>query len=139
MKVQFIVRGEPRGKGRHRTFRRGDKLIQKTPEDTAVYENLIRVEYARQCGGVKFEAGVMLDLRIRAYCSIPASVSAKKKKAMEDGEVRPTKRPDADNILKSVADGLNKVAYHDDAQIVDTQIRKFYSHDPRLEVSIQSI
>ena len=81
----------------------------------------------------------MLDLRITAYYSIPKSASNKKKKAMESGEIRPTKKPDADNVLKVVADSLNKIAYYDDSQIVDTHIRKFYSSNPRLEVSIKNI
>ncbi len=42
----------------------------------------------------------------------------------------------ADNIIKVVADSLNSVAYRDDAQIVDCQIRKYYSHQPRIEVTI---
>jgi Holliday junction resolvase RusA-like endonuclease len=110
-----------------------------TPKETAVYENLIRLEYERQCGNQRFEDNDMLDLRILAYYAIPKSASMKKKKAMEDGVVRPAKKRDADNVLKVVADSLNQLAYRDDAQIVDTQIRKYYSHKPRLEVMIQNV
>lgn len=39
-----------------------------------------------------------------------------------------------DNCIKIIADALNKIAYHDDTQIVDCQVRKFYSDDPRVEV-----
>lgn len=53
--------------------------------------------------------------------------------------IRPTKKPDWDNIGKIVTDALNGVAYHDDAQIVDAQVRKFYSKDPRVEIIIQDI
>jgi Holliday junction resolvase RusA-like endonuclease len=81
----------------------------------------------------------MLDLRVAAYYSIPVSASRKKKAAMESGEIRPTKKPDADNILKVVADALNKIAYHDDAQVVDARVQKSYSRDPRLEVSIEDV
>ena len=110
-----------------------------TPDETIVYENLIRVEYRRQCGTKRFSDSDMLDLRIRAYYAIPESASKKKKQAMEDGEIRPTKKPDADNVLKVVADSLNQLAYRDDAQLVDTQLRKFYSRQPRLEVTIQNV
>lgn len=37
-----------------------------------------------------------------------------------------TKKPDGDNIAKMVGDALNKVLYHDDCQIADIQVRKFY-------------
>lgn len=40
---------------------------------------------------------------------------------------------------KIIADALNKIAYHDDTQIVDCQVRKFYSDDPRVEVRILDI
>ena len=56
---------------------------------------------------------------------------------MLDRVIRPTKKPDWDNIGKVVADSLNQVAYRDDAQVVDSQVRKFYSDQPRIEVTIQ--
>jgi len=139
MKLTFSVPGEPQGKGRPKFSSINGRVNARTPDATVVYENLVRLEYQRSNGAKKFEAGVMLDLRVIAYYAIPESTSKKKKKAMEDGELRPTKKPDADNILKVVADSLNGIAYHDDAQIVDTQIRKFYSRNPRLEVSIQNV
>jgi Holliday junction resolvase RusA-like endonuclease len=48
----------------------------------------------------------------------------------------PTKKPDADNILKLAADSLNGLAYVDDKQIVSAVIHKFYSDRPRLEINI---
>ena len=56
---------------------------------------------------------------------------------MEEHILRPLKKPDADNVIKVVLDSLNKIAYHDDTQVVDLQIRRFYSRDPRLVVTIQ--
>jgi len=55
---------------------------------------------------------------------------------MADGIIRPTKKPDIDNICKIICDSLNKIAYHDDSQIVDCQVRKFYSERPRVVVTI---
>ena len=52
------------------------------------------------------------------------------------GELHPTKKPDADNIGKIVADALNGVAYQDDAQIILLQIRKTYSEEPRVVVTV---
>ena len=51
--------------------------------------------------------------------------------------IRPMKKPDNDNVVKIIQDALNLVAYHDDVQIVDCQLRKFYSDRPRVEVTIQ--
>ena len=55
---------------------------------------------------------------------------------MINHEVRPTKKPDSDNIIKIIADSLNKLAYHDDSQIVDVMFRKFYAEKPRVTVTI---
>ena len=78
-------------------------------------------------------------MHIRAYYSIPKSVSQKRQAAMAEGLIRPVKKPDADNIIKVVADALNKVAYRDDADLVQVSFEKFYSWQPRLEVEIESL
>ena len=44
-----------------------------------------------------------------------------------------------DNVVKIVADSLNQIAYRDDTQIVDCQCRKFYSDNPRVEVTIKEV
>lgn len=139
MKVKFTVLGEPQGKGRPRFANIKGKTITRTPETTVLYENLIAIEYRRQVGSAKFQDNEMIDMRIIAYFTIPASASKKKKKLMEDCELRPTKKPDMDNIIKVVADSLNQIAYRDDAQVVDCQIRKFYSCQPRIEITLVSV
>lgn len=135
--IRFVILGEPHGKGRPRFSKCGKFSKPRTPEDTILYENLIVTEYERQCGDFKFPKGVPLDLRIMAYYTIPASASKKKQALMRSKAIRPTKKPDWDNIGKVVADALNTRAYHDDAQVVDSMIRKFYSDNPRVEVFIE--
>lgn len=136
MEVKFIVLGNPVGKGRPKFTKTGHAF---TPKDTVNYETLVHMEYLSQCGNVKFPDDAMLDMRIKAYYSIPQSKSKKKKELMRAGVIRPTKKPDMDNCIKIIADALNKIAYHDDTQIVDCQVRKFYSDDPRVEVRILEI
>ena len=110
-----------------------------TPKDTVMYENLVRLEYRQQCGDYMFPEGAVLDMRIAAFYSIPKSASKKKRKQMEDGSIRPVKKPDMDNVVKSIADSLNGVAYRDDTQIVDCAVRKFYSDKPRVVITIKEI
>ena len=97
------------------------------------------MEYLAQCQDFRFPDDMMLDMRIKAYYSIPKSASKKKKAAMLAGKIRPTKKPDMDNVVKIIADSLNQIAYRDDTQIVDCQCRKFYSENPRVEVIIKSV
>lgn len=143
--VKFVVLGEPQGKGRPRFMTRYNSETKKsfgkarTPEKTIVYENLIKMEYNQQCNGFRFSDDAMLDMQIKAFYSIAQSKSKKMKEAMRSHEIRPTKKPDADNVIKVVADSLNQVAYRDDAQIVDTMFKKFFSDRPRIEVRIRSV
>ncbi|NFS59368.1 RusA family crossover junction endodeoxyribonuclease, partial [Clostridium sporogenes] len=53
------------------------------------------------------------------------------------GIVRPTIKPDVDNIAKVILDSLNGLAYKDDKQIVTCGISKWYGEDPRVEVILE--
>lgn len=139
MQVKFTVLGEPQGKGRPKFARHGNFVTTRTPDKTVLYENLIKTEYRRQCGDTMFPEKEPISITVYAFFEIPKSVSKKKAAAMLSGEIRPTKKPDYDNIGKVVSDSLNKVAYHDDAQVVDGLVRKFYSETPGILVVLQSV
>ena len=134
--VKLVIYGEPKGKARPRYSRKAKRVY--TPTDTVNYENLIRAAYWAKYGNVcVFPKDMPLDMRIRAYYEVPRSDSVKCRSKKLAGAIRPTKKPDWDNIGKIAADALNKVAYYDDAQVVDAQIRKFYSNNPRVEIIIK--
>lgn len=136
MRIKFTVLGTPQGKGRPRFTKVGNYVRTYTPDGTISYENLVRLEYRRQCNDYRFEDGVPLDVRIIAYYDVPKSVSKKKREQMLTHQLRPLKKPDNDNIIKCVLDALNQIAYKDDVQVADCQLRKFYSEQPRIVVSI---
>lgn len=137
--IRFTVPGPPTAKQRPKFSRVGNYVKTYTPEKTVNYENLVGWYYQQAAQGFMFPDDAMLDMRIIAYFEIPKSVSKKKRQAMLDKEIRPTKKPDVDNCAKSICDAINKIAYHDDASIVDLQVRKFYSEQPRVEVIIRQI
>lgn len=137
MKVKFCILGEPTGKGRPR-FRNAGAFVQTyTPKGTADYEKLVKMEYHRQCNDFRFPDDQMLEVKIAAYYGIPKSTSKKKRAMMTSHQIRPMKKPDLDNVVKILLDPLNNVAYKDDVQIVDCQVRKFYSETPRVVVTIR--
>ena len=137
MRVRFEILGEPEGKGRPRFRRAGQYVTTYTPDKTVAYENLVKLEYRRQCDDYMFAEGVALDVRITAYYGIPKSTSKKKRADMETFKIRPMKKPDTDNVVKVILDSLNSIAYKDDVQVVDCQVRKFYGATPRVVVTIQ--
>jgi Holliday junction resolvase RusA-like endonuclease len=78
-----------------------------------------------------------LAVLVDAHMTIPASKSKRWKTEALAGRIRPTKKPDLDNIAKVVLDGLNGIVWVDDVLVVELAVRKFYSDRPRMEVSIQ--
>ena len=131
--IRFVVEGEPEGKARPRVTKHGTY----TPKKTKAYEEMVRWSYRQAADGYKFGDIDMLELEIKAYYGIAKSKSKTMRKLMLEGKIRPTKKPDTDNVIKVVADALNQIAYRDDAQIVDTVCRKFFSEHPRVEVLLR--
>jgi Holliday junction resolvase RusA-like endonuclease len=122
------------GKGRPKFVRRGNYVGTYTPERTANYETLVKWYYTQASKGCTLTGQIKAD--ITAYCPIPKSTSLKQHQAMLDGKIRPTKKPDWDNIGKIICDALNGIAYKDDSAIVCGTVDKFYSENPRVEVTL---
>lgn len=129
--IQIIVPGEPVGKGRPRHTRQGHTY---TPAKTRDYERDIRAIVAQAYPNFT-PLECALKVVVLAYMSIPKSASGKKRVAMLAQEVWPTKKPDADNLFKTL-DALNGLIWRDDSQIVSAVVHKVYSDRPRLEVNI---
>lgn len=133
MKVQFTIDGKPQGKGRPRlSYGR-----VKTPEQTVMYENYIKLLYK---SSIKKYFEGPIRLIIKAYYPIAKSDSKKKKEQKLNGEIRPFNiKPDIDNVVKVICDALNEIAYKDDTQIVELGTSKYFSDKPRVEVTIENI
>lgn len=130
--LKFVVPGAPKGKGRPRLTKRG---IAYTPKDTAVYENLVKISF-REVYPDWVPLSTPVHAHIYAYYPIPKSFTKGNKQKAIEGFINPTKKPDADNIAKSILDSLNGIAYNDDAQVVYLEIDKSYSELPRVEVAL---
>ncbi len=85
---------------------------------------------------VPFHGPILLG--VMAYFGVPAGRSEKARIAALEGEIRPTKKPDLDNLLKQVQDCGNGVFWVDDKQIVGYMPRtgKYYGDPPRWEIDI---
>jgi Holliday junction resolvase RusA-like endonuclease len=134
--VTFKVDGTPVPKGRARYARRGNFISTYTPEKTRTYETLIRDSAIEAMGSSEpLETPVSLYLYIRV--PIPKSCTKKRLEAIDNGSEKPTKKPDASNILKSVEDGMNSVVYKDDSQIINIHVTKVYSTLPGVDICVK--
>ena len=139
MTVTFTVPGSPTGKGRPRVTMQGGFARAYTPKETVNYENLVKVMYMQEAKGKAWMDKEPLKMIIIALQEIPKSASKKQANLMRTDVIRPTKKPDADNIAKIICDGLNGVAYHDDTQIVELNVFKHYSDTPGVTVTIEEV
>lgn len=133
--ITFSIPGEPQGKGRPRVGKIGGHARMFTPAKTVAYEGLIaHAAQQAMAGAAPLECAC--DVRISITVSVPASWSKKKAAAALLGEVLPTKKPDADNVVKAVFDGMNGVVWRDDVQAVDFAVRKRYGATPGVFVRV---
>ena len=123
--VAIYLAGAPLAKGRHRTTKTGHTF---TPERTRSFEARLAWAAQEAMGGrPPLEGPLAVDVVIRM--PVPVSKPKKWQAAALAGEIRPTKKPDADNFAKML-DACNLIAWVDDSQIVRLVVEKFYSDQP---------
>jgi Holliday junction resolvase RusA-like endonuclease len=133
MEIEFIIHAPPTGKARPRVTSHGTY----TPKATRDFETLVRLEYKSQ-GGKSFEDRPVA-VYIIAYYAVPKGTARHKASLMLADRLRPTKKPDADNIAKAICDALNGIAYNDDSQITALYVRKAYGSEARATVTITDV
>lgn len=84
-----------------------------------------------------FDASMALKMNIIFEMEIPKSYSNKKRLSLVGTYV--IKKPDIDNLIKSVQDGLNGIVYHDDNQIANVSATKIYSLEPKTIINIKEL
>lgn len=123
--VEFFVPGKPVAKQRARVTNRAGFARAYTPKETVNYESMVAFYASRaMMGREAFQKPVCLTIEVRVLPS--KSMSLKRRSEALNGSVAPTKKPDLSNILKSIEDGMNKVTYEDDSQIVSIMATKVY-------------
>lgn len=129
--ISLTIPGEPMAKQRPKWFKHGTY----TPEKTVGYESYIKELFATKYSEFMPKDRALL-INIWAGLLMPKSASKKKVAEMKLGIIAPEKRPDVDNLLKTVMDALEKLAYKNDSQICKAIIEKDFSERPRLEITI---
>lgn len=143
--VEFFVPGQPVGKMRHRAVSRkrrdtstgqmGSYIAHITPQRTEDYEALVASTGCKAMQARQLIAGPVL-VELHMGLSIPQSMSKKRRALAVAGRIFPTKKPDVDNVIKSIFDGLNGAVWVDDVQVVDTVVRKRYAETPGVRVRV---
>jgi len=135
MKISFFIPGEPVAQGRPRaTTINGRPRMYDAPK-SATYKNMVSMVASR-----KMEKSILMEgavgVTIIVHKTIPKSWSKKKQAQAIEGDIYPIGRPDIDNYVKAVFDGLNGIVFRDDSQVTHIIASKIYASTPGVSVSI---
>ncbi len=131
--MKLIIEGEPVAQGRPRFSTINGHARVYDPAKSRNYKKLVQSVAKRHVSEpLDREVRLVIDV----YKSIPKSFTKKKRLEAVEGRIRPITKPDIDNYIKGILDGLNGVVWIDDNRIVSLTVNKFYSEHPRVEVEI---
>jgi Holliday junction resolvase RusA-like endonuclease len=128
---KIIIKSPPQAQGRPRFCTRGAHAFAFDPHKDK--KNWTKIQLAEQCEEC---LKCPLILCVTFYLPIPKSASKKKKVLMISNEIKHTKKPDVDNLLKFILDAMNNIVFVDDSQIWNITTIKKYSEESRTEIDI---
>lgn len=139
--LKFTVPGKVQAKQSTKFSNHGGFVRTYTPKEMVNYANLVKINF--QYAYPDHLPSVFIDkplkMQITVNIEVPKSYSNKKTNKCLTGEIRPTVKPDCDNIAKNIQDSLNGIAYPDDKQIVVLAVRKYYSQNPSVQIEIDEV
>lgn len=120
----ITITGRPQPKQRPRVVRtRSGAAITYTPDKTRTAERQIAAEWTEAHGRTPLSGHLTIDMTFGM--PIPTSWS-KTRQAQADGDYH-SGRPDIDNLVKTVLDALNGIAYSDDGQVASIRASKYWT------------
>lgn len=126
----FVIPGRPYSKKRPRFARATGRAYD--PAENAKAEAAIGHIASRLFNG-PITGPVHVEIEARF---MPAASWSKKRRAEALGQSH-AQKPDCDNIAKAVLDGLNRIAWADDAQVAAISIRKVWAERDEVLVTVR--
>jgi len=141
--IHFFAPGEPvaKARARHRNIKTksGKSFVQSyTPKKTVQYETMI-AELAKQQMIMREPTSAPIKLDLVLFFGIPDSWPNWKKDAAQVNHIAHTAKPDADNVVKAIKDGLNKIVWVDDSQVCEVHVMKLYSNTPGVLIDVTEL
>ena len=128
--IRLIIPSIPVAKGRPRLSKWGTY----TPKKTKDYEAYVQSLWAQQYGNMEpSQKPIKCDLTFE-FEPPKSYTKTMRKRCLQ--EIWHVKKPDTDNLIKSVTDSLNGLAYVDDSQIVVMTVEKKYGEESRTVIEL---
>ena len=130
--LRVTIPGKPVPKGRPRAVFRRNKVQMFTPQATKDYEKKVALVVG---SGTHFRGkerplcGIDKPVRLDVVAIFPRPLSMHRK-SFGDGLLPHAKRPDLDNVVKAIADGIDKLnglVWKDDGQIQCIRAESWYA------------
>lgn len=152
--LSFELRGPPPHKGRHRSrlmipreaWINGSYITRATVKKIFIQQYQDPATQAAE-KVIAEAAGLFMRgrppterpvaLLVHAFKAVPQSWTRRDRDAALSGRILPTSKPDGDNYLKLIQDGLNGICWRDDSQVVDARIIKRYHELPAMRVEVR--
>jgi Holliday junction resolvase RusA-like endonuclease len=135
--IRLVIPGEAVPQLRPRFARQGNFVRAYDPEKCRNYKAYIRMLASEAYSGPLLEGQISLQV---AIYRLPPRGWGKSKMALAlAGQIRPITKPDLTNTIKGIEDALKGIFWHDDAQVVELYLQKWYSDTPRAEVTVDEI
>lgn len=135
--MQFTIPGKPEPQLRPRAVRMGNGIRMYDPKKTKDYKIFVSFIAKQHAPKILLEGALFVELKI--YRQIPKRTSKKDRALMFEGIKRPITKPDTDNYTKAILDACNGIIYKDDSQVVKLIAHKYYSDDPRVEITVEEM
>lgn len=134
--ITITIPGKPYAKKRHRSYynKNMGRAVSVNPEENRMFEDTVRslaVPAFRQ----PIEGAVQLDV---TFIFAPAVSWSKKRRADRIGQLH-VQKPDTDNLIKAVKDGLNRIAWRDDAQVAIEHSRKVWGEVAETIITVSEV
>lgn len=136
--VIFSVNGDAVAWMRSGVTVRGRYATLYTPTTLRTYEKALGVLAKVAMKGRKpFAGSVSASFRFRL--GLPKSMSKRERAAILSGEQAYWGNKDCDNLAKASLDGMNKIVYNDDVQVVRLFVEKIGSAKAGIDIKIQPL
>ena len=148
---EFTIKGEPFGKLNMQPMNIGGHARAFNPHKNVEYMGRIIDILDKDPNLISFGKDEEVWICITAYFPIPKQHYRYHKRTgttdldktgvlMKEHKIRPTKKPDLDNISKVICDAITKQGrvWYDDSQITCEVLMKFYDEQPRVEVILEA-
>ena len=133
--IVFSVPGVPIAQPRIKATAIGGYARVYTPKTADAYKASVAIAFKTAYGGNPIDGPVHVSIEF--VMSRPKSMIWRKREMPSEWH---TKKPDIDNVLKSVLDGCNGVVFVDDVQVVNLlPCSKHYAARDELVITVESL